>query len=73
MGIEKIQENIGAPATGKWDKETVEQTIKFQKKYNLPETGLPDAKLKKVIQSLLDRKMKAKKRKQQSVRHPKLR
>lgn len=71
MGIEKMQQILEVPVTGIWDKETVEKAVKFQKKNNIPESGMPDMKLKEVMQSLINRSMKAKKRKEQNIRHPK--
>jgi hypothetical protein len=71
MGIEKMQSILGVPVDGKWNAETVQAALKYQKKHNIKESGLPSQELKDVMQSLLDRDMRAKKRKEQNIRHPK--
>lgn len=68
MSIEKIQDFIGAPITGLWDKITVEKACEFQKKHKLSETGLPSKQLKDLIQSLLYKRSKREKKLQQKIK-----
>lgn len=68
MTIEKIQEFVGAPMTGIWDKITVEKVCEFQKQHKLSETGLPSRKLKEFIEELIARKTRSTKRKEQKIK-----
>lgn len=68
MTIEKIQEFVGAPITGIWDKETVEKVCEFQKQHKLSENGLPSRKLREFIEALIAKKLRSAKRKEQKIK-----
>ena len=68
MTIEKIQEFVGAPGTGIWDKLTVEKVCKFQKKHKLVESGLPSRALRECIEALIEQKSRTTKRSQQKIK-----
>lgn len=68
MTIEKIQEFVGAPMTGIWDKQTVEKVCDFQKRHRLSETGLPSRTLREYIEELIARKARSSKRLQGKIK-----